>query len=161
MGLSPSAAADARLESRISFDVGFAAVYLVALYGISTFKIFAILYINYKIATQLPRQYVVYATWAFNMGILFTNKMYNGYPLADVAVSLTPGYDRDVVAVPSLVQWAQWLDGFKGLVGRWEILFNITVLRLISFNLDYCWNLDRPASNILEVSEFSFCTRLG
>lgn len=150
-GLNPAAAADARLEARVSFDVTFAAIYLVALYGISALKVYAILYVNYNIATQLPRSYVPVATWVFNMGILFTNKLFNGYPLTDIAMSLSPDYDRNLGIVPALVQWAEWLDGFKGLVGRWEILFNITVLRLISFNLDYYWSLARSASSPIEV----------
>lgn len=43
MGLTPAAAADARLNQRISFDVGFAVVFLAALHGFSIFKILAIL----------------------------------------------------------------------------------------------------------------------
>ncbi|KAL1301714.1 hypothetical protein AAFC00_005923 [Neodothiora populina] len=142
MGLSPSAAADARLEHRVSFDVGFAAVYLVALYGVSALKVYAIVYLNYKIATKLPRSYVPAATWIFNMSILFTNKLYNGYPLANIAMSVAPG--------SSLVQLAESIDSFKGLVGRWEILFNISVLRLISFNLDYYWSLKQTGSDSIE-----------
>lgn len=151
MGLSPTAAADARLENRISFDFAFAPVYLTALYGVSALKVYFILYLNYKIATRLPRKYVPAATWIFNLGILFANKTFSGYPLARVASFIIPGYDRDVGDVPSLVQWAEWIDDFKGLLGRWEILFNITVLRLISFNLDYYWSLGQGESSAIEV----------
>ena len=31
-----------------------------------------------------------------------------------------------------------WLDGYRGLFG-WETLFNLVVLRMISYNLDYHW----------------------
>jgi len=151
MGLSPSAAADARLDSRLAFDFNFAFIYLVALYGVSTVKVYFILYLNYKIATQLPRQYVPAVTWIFNLVILFANKWYNGYPLGDIAIAIIPGYDRDVGEVPSLVQWAEWIDGYKGLLGRWEVLFNITVLRLISFNLDYYWSRNSGGSSPIEV----------
>ncbi|CAN9389727.1 unnamed protein product [Alternaria alternata] len=66
MGLTPSAAADARMNQRVSFDLLFAAVFLAALHGFSAFKILAILYANYCIGTKLPRQYVPAATWIFN-----------------------------------------------------------------------------------------------
>ena len=151
MGLSPSAAADARLDNRLAFDFSFAFLYLVALYGVSTFKVYFILYLNYKIATRLPKTYVPAATWIFNLAILFTNKYYNGYPLADVTNALTPGYYRGTGDVPSLVQWAERIDSYKGLLGRWEVLFNITVLRLISFNLDYYWSLNHGGSSPIEV----------
>jgi D-alanyl-lipoteichoic acid acyltransferase DltB (MBOAT superfamily) len=36
-------------------------------------------------------------------------------------------------------------------MSRWEILFNITILRLISFNLDYYWSLDRRSGSPIEV----------
>lgn len=143
MGLTPSAAADARLENRISFDVGFAAIYITALYGVSVLKVYSILYLNYKIATKLPKTYVPTVTWIFNLGILFTNKLYDGYPLTRIAMSISPG--------SALVQRAEQLDSLSGLVGRWEILFNITVLRLISFNLDYYWNLNQGSSSPIEV----------
>jgi hypothetical protein len=47
MGLTPSAAADARLDQRISFDVIFACIFLTVLHGFSIFKIVAVLYLNY------------------------------------------------------------------------------------------------------------------
>ncbi|KAG4302389.1 hypothetical protein PCK1_001371 [Pneumocystis canis] len=33
-----------------------------------------------------------------------------------------------------------FLDRYEGLIPRWQIHFNITVLRLISYNLDYYWS---------------------
>jgi len=47
--------------------------------------------------------------------------------------------------------WGQVLDSYGGLIPRWEILFNITVLRLISFNLDYYWSFNFGSSSPLEV----------
>lgn len=51
--------------------------------------------------------------------------------------------------------WGTWLDSHGGLIPRWEILFNITVLRLISFNLDYYWSLDYNSASAIEVTPFS------
>ena len=32
-----------------------------------------------------------------------------------------------------------FLESFKGLLPRWQINFNITMLRLVSFSLDWHW----------------------
>jgi len=42
------------------------------------------------------------------------------------------------------------LDSYGGLIPRWEVLFNFTILRLISFNLDYYWSLNTRTSSPLE-----------
>ncbi|KAI1174280.1 MBOAT, membrane-bound O-acyltransferase family-domain-containing protein [Nemania sp. FL0916] len=144
--------ADQRLNQRASFDFGFALLYLIALHGVSAFKILGILYLNYQVATTFPRKSVPVATWIFNIGILFANELCKGYKLRDMASLLWAFLSGGLIeeGSSSLVQWGAWLDSYGGLMGRWEILFNITVLRLISFNLDYYWSLDRRASSPLE-----------
>ncbi|KAF2144717.1 uncharacterized protein K452DRAFT_349743 [Aplosporella prunicola CBS 121167] len=145
MGLSAHAAADARLEQRISFDHVFALVFLFALHGLSAVKVFLILYVNYKIATALPRSYVPVATWTFNIATLFANELYRGYPFADIAAFVGPG-----TAASSEDNWGAWLDSYGGLMPRWEVLFNITVLRLISFNMDYYWSWNMRGGSPIE-----------
>ena len=145
-GLSASAAADARLQFRVSFDLMFAFVFVTALHGISALKVYFILYLNSRLATQLPRSYVPAATWIFNIGILFANALCRGYPLVSVAKALVPS------TTSVLHEWAAFFDSFGGLVPRWEILFNITVLRLISFNMDHYWAQNRGDASPTEVS---------
>ena len=140
-------ASDSRLSSRITFDLGFAAVFLIALHGVSAFKILLILSINYQIATALPKQYAGAATWVFNVGILFANELSNGYRFADMASYILPPQTTSA----GIASWGAWLDSYGGLLPRWEVLFNITVLRLISFNFDYLWSLDRRAGSPVEV----------
>ncbi|KAH9989366.1 MBOAT-domain-containing protein [Xylariaceae sp. FL0662B] len=153
--------ADQRLEQRATFDFGFAIIYLIALHGVSAFKILTILYINYKIATALPRQSVPVLTWLLNVGILFANELYRGYKFGDIATWISgPGVDGTLLDSQSaLVAWGKYLDSYGGILGRWEVLFNITVLRLISFNLDYYWSLDRrpysPVEKQLDMSALS------
>ncbi|KDN68318.1 putative MBOAT family protein [Colletotrichum sublineola] len=143
---------DARLEQRASFDYHFAIIFLVALHGFSALKVLAILYINYQIATRLPRRHIPAATWVFNICMLFANELCQGYKFAAIARHITPPppgkslLDDD----PFLVRWGSWMDHHGGLMGRWEILFNITVLRLISFNLDYYFSLDHRSESHLE-----------
>ncbi|EFE42153.1 hypothetical protein TRV_03105 [Trichophyton verrucosum HKI 0517] len=131
-----AADAEARLKQRVTFDYVFGIVLILVLHGVSAFKILAILWINYLIATRLQRAQIPAATWIFNIGILFSNELLHGYPLVDLAKIVSPNTDS------SFITWAKWVDGIGGIVPRWEVLFKITVLRLISFNMDYYWSLD-------------------
>ncbi|KAK2744458.1 glycerol transporter [Onygenales sp. PD_40] len=139
-------AADIRLKRRVTFDYYFALVFITALHGFSAPKVLAILAINYNIATKLPREKIPVATWVFNIGILFANELSNGYQYADIARLFSFGSSEENM----LVSWGKSLDGYGGLIPRWDILFNITVLRLISFNLDYYWSLDYRSASPIE-----------
>ncbi|OAX78770.1 hypothetical protein ACJ72_06920 [Emergomyces africanus] len=146
-----SAAADLRLKRRVTFDYYFALIFIAALHGFSALKVLAILAINYNIATKLPRNKIPAATWIFNIGILFANELSHGYQYADIARVLTwaisaSGEGEDNI----LVSCGKWFDGCGGLIPRWDILFNLTVLRLISFNLDYYWSLDYRSASPIE-----------
>lgn len=145
--------ADGRMNQRISFDMGFSLFFLLALHGFSAPKVLLILYINYTLAKRLRREYVPVATWIFNIGILFANELGKGYPYSDIANIITPRQNSAQVSVQqdSKTNWGTVLDSYGGLSPRWEILFNVTVLRLISFNLDYVWSLNRGGSSPLEV----------
>lgn len=143
--------AQARLNQRTTFDFVFALLFLVALHGVSALKVLTILYLNYTLATSLPKKYIPLATWVFNIGTLFANEIFNGYQFRDIARLLSSNPKLDATADPgSLVQLGMWLDTYGGIMRRWEILFNITILRLISFNLDYYWSLDRRAGSPIE-----------
>jgi protein-cysteine N-palmitoyltransferase HHAT len=149
------AAANARLQSRLAFDFIAALVYVVALNGTSIFKIILILLINFKIATALPRHSIPAATWIFNVAILFANELAHGYRFSSLGEALVPFF-------PAAGDWGKALDSYGGLNPRWEVLFNLTVLRMISFNLDYYWSLNQSrAGSPVEVSTDSFFHRLS
>ncbi|KAF7593511.1 glycerol transporter [Aspergillus hancockii] len=140
---------DARLARRTRFDFYFALIFIVALHGVSAVKVVGILYANYKIAKALPRKYVPTATWVFNVAILFSNELCTGYRferIAALVVSSANSTGKD------LVLWGRYLDSFGGIMPRWEVLFKVTILRQISFNMDYYWSLDYSASSPIEVS---------
>ena len=148
--------ADYRFNQRISFDVGFALLFLLALHGFSALKVLLILYINYNIATRLKREYVPAITWIFNIGMLFANELGRGYPfssIANAAMSYTAPEDPNQATPKS--NWGIVLDNYGGLIPRWEVLFNVTVLRLISFNMDYYWSFYRAGDGHLEVRNYS------
>jgi hypothetical protein len=143
-----AAEGDARLEQRASFDFGFALLFMSALHGFSVFKILIILYANHRMvtSTSIPRAYLPAATWIFNIGVLFANELSDGYQFAKMASFFWP-----IEQGGSIFVWARWLDRYCGIMPRWHINFNMTVLRLISFNLDYYWSLNMRGSSALEV----------
>lgn len=136
---------DARLRSRVRFDFYFAVVFIVALHGMSAIKVLGILYVNYRIAKSLPRRYLPAATWTFNIATLFANELCSGYHFERLATMLVSSADS-----APLVLWARYLDSLGGIMPRWEVLFKVTILRQISFNMDYYWSLDYPASSPIE-----------
>ncbi|PVI06973.1 MBOAT-domain-containing protein [Periconia macrospinosa] len=149
MGLPPSAAADVRLNQRMSFDVVFGFIFITALHGTSIVKMLLILYINYNIAKKLPKPYIPAATWVFNVGIMFLNDIYRGYVYGDILGFILPSH-RGTPEQPWRTNMAYTLDMYRGLIARWEVLFNFTVLRLISFNMDYYWSLNTTEGSSLE-----------
>ncbi|EMD00295.1 hypothetical protein BAUCODRAFT_145583 [Baudoinia panamericana UAMH 10762] len=138
-----------RLQRRATFDVVFAAALLMVFHGLSAAKVLLILWLNFQIPTKLPKQYVAVATWTFNITILFANELCHGYRFAEIAAFVLPP-QTTLAGEQAEAGWGAWLDGYGGLIPRWEILFNITVLRLIAFNLDYLWSMDRRAGDPLE-----------
>lgn len=139
---------NARLNQRASFDFVFAIVFLIVLHGFSALKVLLILRLNYMIATKLPRNYVPSATWAFNILVLFANELCHGYHYRTIAQ----------LFMPPLQSWGAWMDSYSGLMPRWQILFNITILRLVSFNMDYYWSVEKNKSNSLEVGSTTSST---
>jgi hypothetical protein len=142
---------EARLERRASFDFGWALIFLAALHGFSAFKVLLILYMNFCIATRLPRKYIPAATWVFNIATLFANELADGYKFAKIAALLSPLGSVGAQEANLAHSWGAWLDSCGGLMSRWEILFNLTVLRLISFNMDYYFSLHSRDGSLAEV----------
>ena len=140
-----SATAEARLQHRLAFDFVTGLIYVIALNGTSIFKIILILFVNFRIATALPRHAVPAATWIFNVGLLFANELGQGYRYSVLGQALVPFF-------PAAGDWGKYLESYSGLNPRWEVLFNLAVLRMVSFNFDYYWSLDQSrAGSPLEV----------
>jgi hypothetical protein len=140
----------ARLQQRTSFDFIFAFIFLIALHGFSAIKVLAILFANYQVATKLPKRYVPVATWAYNIATLFANELCEGYRFRDAAALISP--PDPITGESRLMQYGGFLDNHGGLMPRWHVLFNLTILRLISFNLDYYWSFEKRNVDAIEVS---------
>lgn len=145
--MAGTSTADNRLRSRLRFDLVSALALIAALHGFSALKILFILYINFTIAMLVPLKIMPLVTWIFNIATLFANELSQGYRFSSLVGVVEPFYAKANGA-------GELLDSYGGLIPRWEVLFNITILRLISFNLDYYWSLSRDrAGSPTEVSD--------
>ncbi|KAF9268566.1 MBOAT-domain-containing protein [Marasmius fiardii PR-910] len=107
----------------LPFNLTCSLLFLAGLHGTSIIKILLILMVNYTIAKVCKSSKISpVLTWTFNGLVLFMNDRYHGYRFGDI--------------LPSL----EILDAFSGFHPRWHIGFNITMLRLVSFNMDYYWS---------------------
>lgn len=86
--------------------------------------------------------------WAFNLAVLFANEIYGGYKWGNLLAGLgwlVSQVDQCLVCDISTRSSADYLrisqdePRAKGILPRWHINWNITMLRLISFNMDYYW----------------------
>ena len=134
---------DQQFSRRVAFDIIFSIIYLTFLHGFSIFKIFIILTINYIIAVKYAGSIAnPILTWTFNLAILFLNEMFDGYKYGRVFPWLIAGEGSG---------FGHALDELGGFMPRWEIHFNITMLRLISFNMDYYWSYHHEGGAVMEV----------
>ncbi|KAF9304315.1 glycerol transporter [Mortierella antarctica] len=118
---------------RAYFFLAFSFAYLFVMYGNSILKILFIVSVNYAIAKLGAKsRWMPALTWIFNLAILFLNEGYRGYDFGAFHPSLA------------------WLDANKGMNSSWHVNFNFTMLRLVSFNLDYYWSLKTPREALLK-----------
>ncbi|KAF8475522.1 glycerol:H+ symporter [Kalaharituber pfeilii] len=137
---------DQRLSRRITFDLLFSFIFLAALHGFSILKILFILIVNFMIATRFGGSMAnPILTWIFNVGMLFMNELFSGYKYGSMLPWLAAGEGGG---------FGHAMDNLGGLIPRWEIHFNITMLRLVSYNLDYYWSHHHEGGSVMELPEW-------
>ncbi|KAH9070808.1 hypothetical protein EDB83DRAFT_2368449 [Lactarius deliciosus] len=95
------------------------------LHSASIIKVLIILSANYGLAKATGgTRFAVPVTWLFNGGVLLANEWCGGYAFA----SLHSGFT--------------FLDSWRGVYPRWHVGFDITILHLVSFSIDYHWACD-------------------
>ncbi|CUM66374.1 uncharacterized protein PRCAT00004038001 [Priceomyces carsonii] len=105
-----------KLKKRTYFDFGFGILFLFAAHGTNMFRILIHLSINYAIGQFVPSWKVaIWLTWIYGILSLFLNDRYRAVPFGIGIID----------------------HGFKGIIARWDVFFNFTLLRMLSFNLDY------------------------
>ncbi|EKM77954.1 hypothetical protein AGABI1DRAFT_121631 [Agaricus bisporus var. burnettii JB137-S8] len=127
--------------SSLRFNLAFSLVTIMLLHGVNSLKIMLILFLNYSVAKNFRGSKLgTVLTWVFNGAVLLGNEVFEGWRLGQWFESLA------------------WLDSYAGIYSRWYIIFNITVLRLISFNTDYRWACNRRETDVEDVEEIKELT---
>lgn len=101
------------------FNLLFSFIFLYVLHGLNLLKILVLLTINYYISKNTTGRVLVISSWAFGISLLFLNELYEGYPFRN--------------CFPPLA----FLDEYAGMMPRWDVNFNFSMIRMISFNMDY------------------------
>ncbi|EPB89074.1 hypothetical protein HMPREF1544_04065 [Mucor circinelloides 1006PhL] len=110
-----------------------ASIVIVALHGTSIIKILLITSTNFIIGRIFgATKWNPIMTWTFNLAILFLNEYYKGYKF-------------DAIGLPVL-------DQYNGMLPRWHVFFNFSMLRMVSYNMDYYWHFKQPAPEHLVVT---------
>ncbi|KAI3648536.1 hypothetical protein MP228_006390 [Amoeboaphelidium protococcarum] len=113
------------------FQIVFSLVFLYVLHGNGLLKILIILSINYMICRSLASVQTSWlmplVVWMYCISVLYLNDQHSGYKFSHLHQSFAP------------------LDDNNGLMSRWYVTFNITVLRMISYAMDYQWQLEAAA----------------
>ncbi|KAM0747100.1 MBOAT-domain-containing protein [Meredithblackwellia eburnea MCA 4105] len=134
--ISSSTPIPSQVHRRTRFTLALSLLLLLLLHGTSLPKLLLILYLNYTLTYTLTtssipflRNSSPFLSWVFNLTILFSNEIFEGYRYAELFPFL-PG---------TLMRWLD--EGWRrGLVPRWHIGWNITMLRLVSFDMDFWWS---------------------
>lgn len=104
---------------RTKFDFIYGILFLLIAHGTNSIKILIHLGINYVIGKVVVeksnKKTAIILTWIYGILTLFFND-----------------YFRDHSVGVSFID-----KGWKGIISRWDVFFNFTLLRMLSFNLDY------------------------
>lgn len=118
---------------RLSLSLVFSLLLLYGLHGYDTLKILVVVSLNYQLSKLTRRSRVnPFLTWSYNLTILLLSSKIQSTKFGEFSTNL------------------KFLDNFSGILPRWHIHYNITMLRVMSFNLDYYWSspaqLETPSS---------------
>lgn len=135
----PSSPSSQSLSPRLIFYSIFSFGFLLFVNGSTILFMLAIIACNYGISSLgtrpgYGRSLAPILTWIFNCGILLLNERYHGYYWHQLFGSFGPE--------SLMMSLATWLDHHRGVV-PWHGLFNLVVLRMISFNFDRIWSSEQ------------------
>ncbi|KAJ2288763.1 glycerol transporter, partial [Coemansia sp. RSA 2706] len=120
--LRPGLAGQRGALRQLWFTGAYALAFVVVLSGASVVFVAGFAWGNYALARACAgRRWAPAAFWAYGLAMLFANEHYHGYRFGDMSASL------------------EWLDAWRGLLPRWDVTFNLTMLRMLSFSMDLHW----------------------
>lgn len=108
-------------HQRTKFDFVFGLVYLIALHGTNVIKIAFHVLVMFVLATKLPNKKAArISIWVYGVLSLFMNERINNW-----------NFNIDAID-----------HGFHGIISRWDVFYNFTLLRMLSFGLDFLEHTD-------------------
>ncbi|KAF3990257.1 hypothetical protein FT663_01035 [Candidozyma haemuli var. vulneris] len=117
---------------RTVFDVSFGFIYLFVLHGVNVLKIFFHLVVMYSFAKRIhDSKKAKILLWVYGIATLFVNDRY---------------WDASF-------HFGILDNGFKGIITRWDVFYNFTLLRMLSFSLDYLEKKDSTSLGLKPVSD--------
>ncbi|KAG7837539.1 hypothetical protein KL942_004427 [Ogataea angusta] len=123
---------------KVVFDAVFGLLFLFGAHGFNCLRILFHAMVMYAFGRVPNRKLSMALLWTYGLATLFLNDRYRTIKFGELSPSLA------------------FMDSFKGLVARWDVFFNFTLLRLLSFNLDYLWRepkKDKEAKDVGELDE--------
>nr|XP_018259356.1 glycerol transporter [Kwoniella dejecticola CBS 10117]OBR81514.1 glycerol transporter [Kwoniella dejecticola CBS 10117] len=122
-------------KQRLKLIAAFSTAMIVLLHGFSSLKILVILFLNYRLSKiRILNEGFLKKVWpgiliVLNMGVLFLNDRHQGYRFGELHAALGT------------------FDKWEGMLPRWHISFNITMMRMVSFGIDYLWSNQNDIPN--------------
>lgn len=101
---------------RRTFDLGFGLFFIVGMHGFNSLKIIFHMLVMFGLGRLSKKNALISQSllWTYGLATLFINDRYRLVPYG-----------------------IGFMDNFKGLISRWDVFFNFTLLRMLSFNIDY------------------------
>lgn len=117
-------------HKRTTFDLFFGLLFLFALHGVNSLKVMVHFVVMYFIVRQTKNSnHAKFGLWVYGVFTLFFNEKFKLIPYYVLALD----------------------GGFKGIIPRWEVFYNISLLRIISYNLDYLEKKSQTPSKPVKV----------
>lgn len=108
--------------SKVRFDLIFGLIFLFAAHGVNALRVLFHLLVNFAIVKVFKkhRRFATLLAWSYGIGTLFFNNTFRTYPFGKMIPFFAP------------------LDtSYKGIIERWDVFFNFTLLRMLSFDMDF------------------------
>ncbi|CAI4052933.1 putative O-acyltransferase SKDI_16G0890 [Saccharomyces kudriavzevii IFO 1802] len=109
-------------SSRINFDFACGLIFICFMYGVNSIKLLTHALIFFTLVHLLKRKRMMaaFTIWSYGIFTLFINQKVKNVPFNSIATMLEP-----------MDHW------YKGIIPRWDLFFNFTLLRLLSYCMDF------------------------
>ncbi|CDK28802.1 unnamed protein product [Kuraishia capsulata CBS 1993] len=117
--------------ARRTFDFAFGLIFLFGAHGFNCIKILVHIMTAFCIGRYIQnRRISITLLWIYSVGSLFINDKYRR------------------ISYGQILPFLSFMDTFSGIINRWDVFFNFTMLRFLSFNLDYVFRKEQLAKTI-------------